>query len=189
MTTHFGDRLQAAMSVVREMTGRERDRRRLLASGDGVQIGRNVDVRSPDRLVLGSETMVDVGVVLHCGGMGWSPNDGGITVGSHCYIGPNSVLFGGAGIEIGDSVLISPGVVITSHQHSYDRVGVDIRLQSLRFGRVVIERDVWIGANATVLPGVRIGRGSIVGAGAVVTRDVAPGTVVMGVPARVAHER
>jgi acetyltransferase-like isoleucine patch superfamily enzyme len=98
-------------------------------------------------------------------------------------------LFGAAGIEIGASVLISPGVVITSHQHSYAQRDVEIRLQPLRFGRVVIERDVWIGANATVLPGVRVGTGSVVGAGAVVTRDVPPGTIVMGVPARSAHER
>jgi acetyltransferase-like isoleucine patch superfamily enzyme len=54
---------------------------------------------------------------------------------------------------------------------------------------VVIERDVWIGANATILPGVRLGAGSVVGAGAVVTRGVPPRTVVLGVPAEVARER
>jgi galactoside O-acetyltransferase len=53
----------------------------------------------------------------------------------------------------------------------------------------VIERNVWIGANATILPGVRVGHGSVVGAGAVVARDVPPLSVVLGVPARVARER
>ena len=66
---------------------------------------------------------------------------------------------------------------------------LDIREQPLQFARVVIERNVWIGANATVLPGVRLGEGAIVGAGAVVTSDVPPGTLVLGVPARVIRER
>ncbi len=53
----------------------------------------------------------------------------------------------------------------------------------------MIESDVWIGANASILPGVRVGSGSVVGAGAVVTRDIPPGKVVVGVPARVIHDR
>ena len=127
--------------------------------------------------------------MLHCGGTGWGPDDGGIRIGERVYIGPHSVLFGAGGIEIGDAVLISPGVVITSHQHTFADDDADIRSQPLEFGRVVIERDAWIGANATILPGVRVGEGSVTGAGAVVTRDVAPRTIVGGVPARVIHER
>jgi acetyltransferase-like isoleucine patch superfamily enzyme len=157
--------------------------------GTGVRIDRTVHIRSPDRLQIGSGSFVDAGVVLHCGGMEWSPDDGGIRIGLNSYIGPNSVLFGAAGIELGDSVLVSPGVVITSHQHTFLRDDVDIRSQPLAFGRVVIERDVWIGANAAVLPGVHLREGSIVGAGAVVRHDVPARTVVAGVPARVIHER
>lgn len=148
-----------------------------------------MEIRSPHRLVIGSGSFIDAGVLLHCGGMEWSPSDGGVWIGSDCYIGPNSVLFGAAGIEIDDSVLISPGVVITSHQHTFARADTAIRRQPLRFGRVAIERDVWIGANATILPGVRLSEGSIVGAGAVVTGDVPAGKIVVGVPARVVRER
>lgn len=174
---------------LRSRLGERRARRRLLSRANGVKIHPTVDIRSPERLVVGPQTFIDRGVVLHCGGMDWSPPEGGILIGARSYIGPNSVLFGAAGIEIGESALISPGVVITSHQHTFDRDDVDIRDQPLRFGRVVIERDVWIGANATILPGVRLGEGSVVGAGAVVTRDVPPRTVVLGVPAEVARER
>jgi acetyltransferase-like isoleucine patch superfamily enzyme len=184
--------IAAAKSLPRSLRsrlGRRRARRRLLSQGDGVRIHPTVDIRSPERLVVGPQAFVDCGVVLHCGGMDWSPPEGGILIGARSYIGPNSVLFGAGGIEIGDSALISPSVVITSHQHTFARSDVDIREQPLEFGRVVIERDVWIGANATVLPGVRVGEGSIVGAGAVVTRDVPPRTVVLGVPAEVARER
>lgn len=149
----------------------------------------SVHVRSPDRLRIGESTFIDAGAVLHCGGMDWSPSDGGISIGRETYIGPNCVLFGAAGIDIGDAVLVSPGVVITSHQHSIALADVAIREQPLRFGRVVVESNVWIGANATILPGVRICTGSVVGAGAVVTHDVPAGKVVVGVPARVAHDR
>jgi acetyltransferase-like isoleucine patch superfamily enzyme len=176
--------LSSLIDIVRELVGRERVRRRLLRAGNGVRISHSVDIRSPERLVLGSDIFIDTGVVLHCGGMDWSPAEGGISIGSRTYVGPNSVLFGGAGIEIGESVLISPCVVITSHQHGFGRIDVDIRDQPLKFGPVVIERNVWIGAGATILPGIRVGEGSVVGAAAVVTKDVPARTVVVGVPAR-----
>ncbi len=177
------------MEELRAWVGARRVRAQLLASAPTARIDESVHIRSAARLRLGDRCFIDAGVVLHCGGTGWGPDEGGISVGIDAYIGPNSVLFGAAGIEIGDAALISPGVVITSHQHSFRRTDVAIRKQPLQTGRVVIERDVWIGANATLLPGVRIGAGSIVGAGAVVTSDVPPGVVVVGVPARVLHDR
>ena len=177
------------LAEVRAAVGREKLRRSLERSGPGIAIARGVEVRSPERLRLGAHVVIDRGVLLHCGGMSWSPSSGGITLGPHTYVGPRCVLFGAAGIEIAEAGLISPGVVITSHQHGFERLDVVMREQPLEFGPVVIQRDVWIGANATVLPGVTIGTGSVVGAGAVVTRDVPPRTVVTGVPARVARER
>jgi acetyltransferase-like isoleucine patch superfamily enzyme len=181
--------MKALLDELRAAAAWQRTRRRLMQSAPGVRIDRSVHVRSPERLIVGAETFIDTGAVLHCGGMDWSPDDGGITIGERVYIGPHSVLFGAAGIEIGDAVLVSPGVVITSHQHTFADRDQDIRSQPLDFGRVVIERNVWIGANATILPGVRMGEGSVAGAGAVVTRDVPPGAVVLGVPARVKRER
>ena len=145
-------------------------------------------MRSPDRLFLGTGTVVDGGVLLHCGGMSWAPG-GEIRMGENCYVGPNAVLFGAGEIHMGDHVLVSPGVVIASHQHSFGERDRPMAQQPIRFAPVVIEDDVWIGANATVLPGVRIGEGAVVGAGAVVTGDVPPGAVVMGIPARVVRER
>lgn len=178
-----------ALGSIRARLGRERERRRLVAAFPGAHVARSVEVRSPDRLRLGSDSVVDAWVLLHCGGMEWSGGEGGIDIGARAYIGPNSVLFGAGGISIGDAVQISPGVVITSHQHTFGNRGIDIRDQPLEFGPVVIERNVWIGANASILPGVRIGAGSVIGAGAVVTRDVPAGSVALGVPARVLRER
>jgi acetyltransferase-like isoleucine patch superfamily enzyme len=175
--------------MLRQYVGVRRARHRLLRSAPGATLHRDVEVRSPERLKLAPGVFVDRGVLLHCGGMDWSGEEAGIVLGPNTYIGPNAVLFGAGGIHVGEGGLISPGVVITSHQHTFAADDDDMRAQPLDFGTVTIERDVWIGANATVLPGVRIGAGSVVGAGAVVTRDVAPGSVVTGVPARVKHVR
>jgi acetyltransferase-like isoleucine patch superfamily enzyme len=183
------DRLKTLLAVLREHTGRRRLLRRLEAQADGVRIHPSVDVRGPELLTLGPGVFVDHGAVLHCGGQEWSGGEGGISIGANTYVGPKAVLFGAGRIEIADAVLISPGVVITSQQHGIAARDVDIRDQPLRFAPVVIERDVWIGANATILPGIRVGHGSVVGAGAVVADDVPPMTVVLGVPARVSRER
>ncbi len=80
---------------------------------------------------------------------------------------------------IGDNVSVSPEVTILTAQHRVD--DPEFRVENRR---VVIEDHVWIGTRATILPGVTLGRGCVVAAGAVVTRDVAPFVIVGGVPAR-----
>ena len=84
------------------------------------------------------------------------------------------------GIYIGDNVLIGHNCVIATLNHNPDPA----KRQNLLPAAVRIGSDVWIGANATILPGVSIGNGAIIAAGAVVTRDVEERTVVAGVPAR-----
>lgn len=168
--------------------GRWRLGRRLERAHPGLRLGPGVELRSPERLHLGRDVFIDAYAVLHCGGQDWSEG-GGITLGDRSYVGPHAVLFGAGGIEAGHDVLISPGVVITSHQHTFADPGRAMREQPIAFARVVIEDDVWIGANAVVLPGVRLGRGCVIGAGAVVTADVSARGGAVGVPARVVHER
>ncbi len=108
----------------------------------------------------------------------------GIWIGRNCIIGEYSVLRGQGGIVIGDNVIIAPHVQIMAVDHVFDDPSRPILEQGLRAFGITIEDDAWIGAGAIILDGVRIGRGAVVGAGAVVTRDVAPHTVVAGVPAR-----
>ncbi len=95
-----------------------------------------------------------------------------------------------AGIRIGKKCLISQGVSIISSNHSIKR-GMFITDQPSQTERagVAIGDDVWIGANATILPGVAIGRGAIVAAGSVVTSSVAEYDIVAGVPARFLKKR
>lgn len=86
-------------------------------------------------------------------------------------------------VEIGNHVLIAPGVFITDHAHGI-RAGQRIDEQACASKPIRIGDDVWIGAHAVILPGVEIGNGAVVGAGAVVARSVSPYTIVAGVPAR-----
>jgi maltose O-acetyltransferase len=104
------------------------------------------------------------------------------TLGINCYAqGP---------ISIGDDSMIGPDVMLYTRNHRHDRTDVPMNRQGYEdYRKIVIERDVWIGARAIILPGVHIGEGTIVGAGAVVTRDVPPYAIVAGNPARVVRSR
>jgi acetyltransferase-like isoleucine patch superfamily enzyme len=91
----------------------------------------------------------------------------------------------GGNIVIGTNCPIGPGVVMRTASHKYMRSDVNIQDQGHDIADIVIENDVWIGANAVILGGVHIGRGAVVGAGAVVTKDVPSMAIVVGVPAKV----
>jgi galactoside O-acetyltransferase len=92
-------------------------------------------------------------------------------------------------ISIGDNALIGPYVVLNSGSHEFSDPHQLIRDQGHRRAPIRVEQDVWIGAHATILPGVIVGQGGVVAAGAVVTRSVEPYTVVAGVPARLMKRR
>ena len=112
-----------------------------------------------------------------------------ITVGSHFAANSGSYLNGLGGIEMGSHVLIGSNVTISSGQHPIDgRCPPVFARQSLP-KKIVIEDDVWIGAGAVIMPGVRLAQGTVVGANAVVTRDTEPYSVVAGAPARTIRKR
>ena len=148
-----------------------------------------VEIRAIGRLKVGKDTIIGSNSLLHCGGRNWCNYEGGIRIGKKSYIGPHSVLFGAGEIEIGNNVLLGPGVVLASHQHSHRELTHVIQDQPMDFGKILIEDDVWIGSRAVVLLDVKIGRGSIIGAGAVVTKDIPPFSIAVGVPAKVIKNR
>lgn len=148
-----------------------------------------VRIKFPKNLQLGDNVKIASGVLIHCGHKCMSEMKKNVYIGDNSYIGPNSVLFGEGEIEIGRNCEIAPGVVITSREHTYSKIDVPIREQRSEFNKVLLEDDVWIGCNASILPGVSIGKGSIVGAGAVVTKNIAPYSVAVGVPAKVIKKR
>ena len=103
-----------------------------------------------------------------------------VTIGKRCFIQQCCTFFGRSGITIGNDVFIGPKVNLITINHDPNPEN-----RSATYGRpIVIEDKAWIGINSTILPGIRIGYGAIVGAGSVVTKDVPPMTMVAGNPAR-----
>ena len=111
----------------------------------------------------------------------------GITIGDRSGIGLNARIAGP--LSIGDDVMMGPGVMIFTQNHRNDDLTVPMRLQTAPKEKVTVGNDVWIGANAIILPGVTVGNGVIIGAGAIVTKDVPDYAVVGGNPARIIRFR
>ncbi len=110
-----------------------------------------------------------------------------IDIGDHSDLGLRCLVYND--VTIGRDVMMGPEVVILAANHNYDNLSVPMRLQGEQRDHVTIGDDVWLGARAVILPGVSIGSGAVVAAGAVVTRDVAPLAIVGGNPARVIRYR
>lgn len=104
-------------------------------------------------------------------GKGWSMNEG-------------VQLIPGGIIRIGDNARIAPRVTIAATNHVFDNPEIPIKHQGFMNQEVIIGEDTWIGAHAVILPGVEVGKGAIVAAGSIVTKDVPTLTIVGGVPAR-----
>jgi virginiamycin A acetyltransferase len=138
------------------------------------------------KITIGARTRLDVFTVIRCVG-----GSGDVNIGQDCYVNPGCVLYSGNGIELGNNVLLAPGVQLMATNHNWDRRDVPIRLQGFRpsKGGIVIEDDVWIGANSTVLDGARIGRGAIIAACSLVSGEVPPYEIWGGVPLRKISER
>jgi acetyltransferase-like isoleucine patch superfamily enzyme len=113
----------------------------------------------------------------------------GLRMGVRSSIGPFGYVGCSGFISIGANVLIGPRVSMHAENHRFQETGVPIREQGVALEPIAIEDDCWIGSDVVLLGGVTIGRGAVVAAGSVVTRSVAPGEVVGGVPARAIKSR
>ncbi|MFP6665099.1 MAG: acyltransferase [Deltaproteobacteria bacterium] len=114
----------------------------------------------------------------------------GIRFGRNHHINTGCTFDGRGGLTMGDNVLVGPNVVIVSSQHRWDGdPSLPIIQQGHRSAAVVIGDDCWIGANSVVTPGVTLGRGTVVGAGSVVTSSTEEYAIVAGAPARVIGSR
>ena len=108
---------------------------------------------------------------------------GDVVIGDHTRIGLHNTIIGP--VTIGNHVNLAQGITVTALNHNFDDTTKRIDEQGIATKPVVISDDVWIGANAVILPGVTIGRHVVVAAGAVVTKDVPDNTIVGGVPATI----
>lgn len=107
-------------------------------------------------------------------------------MGDRVSIGPFVQMWAHGGVRIGSDVMIAAHAVITTSTHD---LTVSPMNSVRKSAEIVIEDDVWIGSGAMIMPGVTLGSGSVVGAGAVVTRSVPPMAIVVGVPARILRFR
>jgi acetyltransferase-like isoleucine patch superfamily enzyme len=115
--------------------------------------------------------------------------NGHLRIGEDCSINSGTIFGLTCDLTIGNYVLIADNVSFRTADHEFADPDIPILIQGERRAPIIVEDDVWIGANVTILRGVRIGKGAIVGANAVVTNDVAPFAIVGGVPARVIGNR
>lgn len=148
------------------------------ASCGSCRFGTALTIKCMPNISLGKGTRIGRGSFLTAG-------QGRLNLADYVAISPCVNIGADHGlIEIGRQAAIGPGTVIRAANHRFARPDIPIIKQGHAEGSVIIEEDVWIGANCVITPDVRIGRGAIVGAGAVVTRNVAPFAIVAGVPAR-----
>jgi acetyltransferase-like isoleucine patch superfamily enzyme len=111
---------------------------------------------------------------------------GDVVIGHHTRVGLHNTIIGP--VSIGNHVNLAQGITVTALNHNFANPSRRIDEQGVSTTPVTIEDDVWIGANSVILPGVTVGTHSVIAAGAVVTRNVPPHTLVAGVPAKVIKE-
>jgi len=145
--------------------------------GHGVRIGRGALAKHPETFEIGD------GVVIGEQAFIQGRFDGRCVIGDRCWRGPQSY-FDARDLVIEEAVGWGPGAKVLGSQHTYLPSDVPIIETDLRIAPVRVGAWADVGVNAVLLPGVTVGKGAIIGAGAVVTRDVAAFTVVAGVPAR-----
>lgn len=161
-----------------------------IAFANQVHLGRNVYIDQgvylhacPQGITVGDRSFIMHGAILHVYNFRNLPH-AFIRIGSDSLIGEMNVLRGQGGITIGDRVYTAPFVQLLAVNHVYTDITRPMIEQGITAQGITIDDDVWIGAGAIITDGVRVGTGAVVAAGAVVTKDVAPHTVVGGVPAR-----
>jgi acetyltransferase-like isoleucine patch superfamily enzyme len=148
-------------------------------------LGHRVELTAPlgaGRVVVGPWCWIGDGAALRS-------HQGRVSVGAKVIIGGGTTVNSHLDVSIGDGTLIADDVHITDFDHRTDRLDLPIKDQGIVTAPVRIGPDVWLGRGVTVLKGVDIGRGSVIGAHAVVTRDIPPYSVAVGVPARVVRSR
>ena len=154
-----------------------------LHAGQNLSIDNGVTVRGFLNIELGNNVSIMSQSFLYA-------EDAVLKIGDNFSMNTNSCLVANGGrIYIGDNVLIAQNVVVRAANHNHDSVVIPIKNQGHKYGTIHIEDGVWIGANSVILSNVTIGKHSIVAAGAVVTKDVMPFTIVGGVPAKIIQHR
>lgn len=174
--------------------------------GKGVNFGRGITIRHPHRIVIESDVVIDDYCVLDAKGLNnkgiyikekvfigrnsiLSCKNGNITLGKNVNIGFNSEIFSGSEVIVGENTLIAAYVYIIGGGHDYSRTDIPISEQNKPSHGIKIEKNCWIGAGAKIFDNTTIGKETIIGAGSVVSKDIPPHSIAVGIPARVVKSR
>lgn len=127
------------------------------------------------------------GVVIYSGV--WITPGRNLIVGDYVDIAKDVIITTSGGVKIGDRTLIGYRTQILSANHSIPPIGQPFPISGDDYRKIIIDNDVWIGANCIITPGVHIGEGAVIAAGSVVTKDVESNSIVGGVPAKLIRKR
>ncbi len=167
-------------------------RKAIIKGKDRIKIGENCTIyefatldaaNDNDSIEIGNNTIVHEFSFLKA-------FDGKIKIGEDCTINPFCLIYGcEKGIEIGNGVRIATGASMVANSHVFKDPNTYFHKQGVTSKGIRIEDDVWIASGVRIIDGVTIGKGSIIGANSVVTKNIPPYSIAVGVPARVIKER
>jgi len=171
-------------------------------------IASNVVMRHPQNIILSEQVFIDSfaylegisdhprggveiesGTYVHMFCVISAAYHGFVRIGRNCSINPGTQIIGMGGVTIGDNVLVAGQTMMLAFSHGFVDRAVPMQQQAHTAKGIVVESNVWIGAGVKILDGVTVGQGAVLGAGSVVTHDVPPYAVVVGVPARLLRYR
>jgi acetyltransferase-like isoleucine patch superfamily enzyme len=174
--------IRAPFSTIQLLARRFRLRLKGLRFGRGLTLEGNIEVTAPRSVQLGCYVRLGKDVYLGA----WP--EGELVVGDNTYIGRWTILLAHQSVIIVNDCLIAPGCHITDVNHGI-APGELIRKQPLISKPIRIGNDVWVGAGSSILPGVTIANGAVIGARSVVTHDVPANAIVVGIPAKIIRYR
>ncbi len=161
-----------------------------ISIGKTLQIGDNVEINALSRngVHIGHNVSILKNTIIECTGVLRNLGEG-ISIGNNVGIAQNCFIQVRGQVIIGDNVIFGPNVSIFSENHVFIDTELPVSVQGETRKGVTIEDGVWIGTRAIILDGVKVGKNSIVAAGAIVNKDVAPYSIVGGVPAKILKNR
>jgi len=156
-----------------------------ISLGRTVTFEDNVEINALSKkgIILGNNVTIKKNSIIECTGVIRQVGEG-LIIGSNVGIAQNAFIQVRGKVEIGSNVMFGPGVSVFSENHTFDDINKNLINQPVKRIGVTIEDNVWVGANVTILDGVRIGEGSVIAAGSVVTKSVEKFSVSGGIPAK-----
>ncbi|GAB1540411.1 hypothetical protein NUACC21_30800 [Scytonema sp. NUACC21] len=157
-----------------------------ISLGDGVWLHDNVRLTGDGingKILIFDAAILDRGTDIKAHDNGW------VEIGRRTYVGPYCTFAGPGHIKIGEDCTIASHTGIYANNHNFADLTKPMNSQGVTSQGIEIEDDCWLGTGVKVLDGVRIGRGSVIGAGAVVTKDIPPYSIAVGVPATIVSQR